>query len=71
MLTRLTAATPGWWLLITYIFFGIGLGAVNPAITNSAVSGMPLEQAGVAGRHRLDLAPGRSGPRRRRCRHGR
>ena len=28
--------------------FGIGMGMVNAPITNSAVSGMPREQAGVA-----------------------
>ncbi len=48
MLTRLSGATPVWWLLVSYTLFGIGLGMVNPAITNSAVAGMPLEQAGVA-----------------------
>jgi EmrB/QacA subfamily drug resistance transporter len=48
MLTRLTDTTPVWWLLVSYVLFGVGLGMVNPAITNSAVSGMPLEQAGVA-----------------------
>ena len=48
MLTRLTQTTPVWWLLISYVLFGMGLGMVNPAITNSAVTGMPLEQAGVA-----------------------
>ncbi len=48
MLTRLTQTTPVWWLLVSYVLFGVGLGMVNPAITNSAVTGMPLEQAGVA-----------------------
>ena len=48
LLTRLTLHTPLLLLLIAYGFFGIGLGMVNPAITNSAVSGMPLTQAGVA-----------------------
>jgi hypothetical protein len=28
--------------------FGLGFGAVNPPITNTAVSGMPPSQAGVA-----------------------
>jgi hypothetical protein len=28
--------------------FGLGFGAVNPPITNAAVSGMPPSQAGVA-----------------------
>jgi MFS family permease len=36
------------WLLAAYALFGVGLGMVNPAITNSAVAGMPLSQAGVA-----------------------
>jgi hypothetical protein len=31
------------------VIFGIGFGLVNAPITNSAVSGMPREQAGVAG----------------------
>jgi MFS family permease len=43
MLTRLAAGTPASWLAI-----GIGTGMVNPAITNTAVSGMPRSQAGVA-----------------------
>ncbi|MFC6598126.1 DHA2 family efflux MFS transporter permease subunit [Kitasatospora paranensis] len=48
LLTRLTAGTPGWLLLAAYLLFGIGFGLVNAPITNSAVSGMPLAQAGVA-----------------------
>jgi EmrB/QacA subfamily drug resistance transporter len=48
MLTRLSTITPVAWLLIAYALFGIGLGMINPAITNSAVAGMPLTQAGVA-----------------------
>ncbi len=48
MLTGLSAATPLPWLLTAYVFLGIGLGMVNPAISNSAVAGMPLSQAGVA-----------------------
>jgi hypothetical protein len=34
--------------MLAYVLFGIGLGMVNPAITNNAVAGMPLSQAGVA-----------------------
>jgi hypothetical protein len=34
--------------IAAYAFFGIGQGMVNPAITNSAVAGMPLSQTGVA-----------------------
>src|SRR4051794_16285848 len=48
MLTRLTATTAPPWLLAAYFVFGLGFGMVNPPITNTAVSGMPEEQAGVA-----------------------
>ncbi len=48
MLTRLAANTPIVLLLVAYALFGVGLGMVNPAITNNAVAGMPLSQAGVA-----------------------
>jgi len=34
--------------LAAYVIFGIGFGLVNPPITNTAVSGMPPAQAGVA-----------------------
>jgi EmrB/QacA subfamily drug resistance transporter len=42
------AATPLWVLLVAYGVYGIGFGLVNPPITNTAVSGMPRTQAGVA-----------------------
>ncbi|MGI8903306.1 MAG: MFS transporter [Solirubrobacteraceae bacterium] len=48
MLTRLSPATSTGYLLISYLIFGIGFGLVNPPITNTAVSGMPPSQAGVA-----------------------
>lgn len=48
MMTQLTSDTPLALLLVAYVFFGLGLGMVNPAITNNAVAGMPLAQAGVA-----------------------
>jgi EmrB/QacA subfamily drug resistance transporter len=48
MLTGLTQQTSPGWLLAAYTLFGVGLGMVNPAITDSAVAGMPLSQAGVA-----------------------
>jgi EmrB/QacA subfamily drug resistance transporter len=48
MLTRLTATTPTAWLIAAYVVFGIGFGLVNAPITNTAVSGMPRAQAGVA-----------------------
>jgi EmrB/QacA subfamily drug resistance transporter len=48
LLTGLSATTPRWWLVGAYVAFGFGFGMVNPPITNTAVSGMPPEQAGVA-----------------------
>jgi EmrB/QacA subfamily drug resistance transporter len=48
MLTGLAATTPTRSLLLAYLVFGFGFGMVNPPITNTAVSGMPGEQAGVA-----------------------
>jgi EmrB/QacA subfamily drug resistance transporter len=48
MLTGLTPTTPTAYLLVTYFLFGAGTGLMNPPITNTAVSGMPGEQAGVA-----------------------
>ncbi|MGH3398112.1 MAG: DHA2 family efflux MFS transporter permease subunit, partial [Streptosporangiaceae bacterium] len=48
MLTRLTATTPMAWLIASYVIFGVGFGLVNAPITNTAVSGMPRAQAGVA-----------------------
>jgi EmrB/QacA subfamily drug resistance transporter len=48
MLTGLTNSTSVAWLLVAYIVFGVGFGTVNAPITNTAVSGMPRDQAGVA-----------------------
>jgi EmrB/QacA subfamily drug resistance transporter len=48
MLTRLTATTPVPYLFAAYVIFGAGASIVNPPITNTAVSGMPSSQAGVA-----------------------
>ena len=48
MMTQLTATTPLPLLLLTYVIFGIGFGMVNAPITNTAVSGMPKAQAGLA-----------------------
>ncbi|MGW0081415.1 MFS transporter [Streptomyces sp. NPDC003393] len=42
------AETSDLTLLIGYLLFGIGFGFVNAPITNTAVSGMPRAQAGVA-----------------------
>ncbi|GAB2583142.1 MFS transporter [Dyella jejuensis] len=48
MLTNLDGNSAMSMLLLAYAIFGIGLGTVNPAIANTAVSGMPKSQAGVA-----------------------
>jgi hypothetical protein len=48
MLVGLSATTPFTWLFTAYVVFGIGFGFVNAPITNTAVSGMPRAQAGVA-----------------------
>jgi predicted MFS family arabinose efflux permease len=47
-LTRLEAGTPLVWILVSYGVFGVGFGFVNVPITDTAVSGMPRAQAGVA-----------------------
>ncbi|HWD75785.1 MAG TPA: MFS transporter [Solirubrobacteraceae bacterium] len=48
ILTQLTPHTPFAVLIVAYILFGLGSGMINPPITNTAVSGMPPSQAGVA-----------------------
>jgi EmrB/QacA subfamily drug resistance transporter len=48
MLTELTRTTSPGYLLAAYAIFGLGSGLVNPPITNTAISGMPPAQAGVA-----------------------
>ncbi len=48
ILTGLSATTPLALLVLAYAIFGIGFGLINPPITNTAVSGMPPSQAGVA-----------------------
>jgi EmrB/QacA subfamily drug resistance transporter len=48
MLTALGPATATPLLFGSYILFGVGMGFENPPITNTAVSGMPGSQAGVA-----------------------
>jgi EmrB/QacA subfamily drug resistance transporter len=47
-LLGLAPATSYARLAVAYALLGAGLGLVNPPITNSGVSGMPPEQAGVA-----------------------
>ena len=48
MLTQLSDATSLPYLLLSYVLFGIACGLVNAPISNTAVSGMPNSQAGVA-----------------------
>jgi EmrB/QacA subfamily drug resistance transporter len=48
LLTGLATSSPVWYILVAGLVFGTGMGWVNPPITNSAVSGMPRSQAGVA-----------------------
>jgi EmrB/QacA subfamily drug resistance transporter len=48
LLVRLGPHTSVGYLIASYVIFGIGLGFVNAPISNTAVSGMPIEQAGVA-----------------------
>jgi MFS family permease len=48
MLTVITPGTAAAYLLGAYFLFGLGVGMLNPPITNTAVSGMPPAQAGVA-----------------------
>ncbi|HEX5194616.1 MAG TPA: MFS transporter [Solirubrobacteraceae bacterium] len=48
LLTTLSPTTSVPLLLVAYLLFGLGSGMVNPPITNTAVTGMPPSQAGVA-----------------------
>jgi EmrB/QacA subfamily drug resistance transporter len=48
MLTQLSGTTSYVYLIGAYVLFGLGLGLINPPITNTAVSGMPSSMAGVA-----------------------
>src|SRR6185437_3801078 len=48
LLAGIGPATPVVQLVAIYVVFGFGFGLVNAPITNTAVSGMPREQAGVA-----------------------
>src|SRR5258705_5809572 len=48
LLSRLTAASGLAPLALAFVVFGAGGGLVNAPITYTAVSGMPVSQAGVA-----------------------
>jgi EmrB/QacA subfamily drug resistance transporter len=49
LLTQSTVSSSMYFLIVAYLLIGVGCGLVNAPITNTAVSGMPLDQAGVAG----------------------
>lgn len=48
LFTAMDAASSDALLYTAYVLFGIGFGFVNAPVTNTAVSGMPRTQAGVA-----------------------
>ena len=48
LLLTLDVDTPLLLVVAAYVVFGVGFGMLNAPITNTAVSGMPLAQAGVA-----------------------
>ena len=48
LLTALAQGTSIAYLLVAYGLFGVGVGAISAPITNTAVSGMPRSQAGLA-----------------------
>jgi MFS family permease len=48
LLIPLSAHTSWLLLSVAYALIGVGFGLVNPPITNTATSGMPRAQAGVA-----------------------
>ncbi|AIL32231.1 MFS transporter [Basilea psittacipulmonis] len=49
MLAHISMSTPLWWIVLAFTCLGVGSGAVNAPITNSAVSGMPRSKSGTAG----------------------
>lgn len=49
MLVRTSAETSTLYLAASYFVIGIGFGLVNAPISTTAMSGMPLDQSGVAG----------------------
>lgn len=49
LLIGLGSRTAVWYLIIAYLVFGAGAGLIAAPTTNTAMSGMPRDQAGVAG----------------------
>jgi EmrB/QacA subfamily drug resistance transporter len=48
LLAFMTAASPVWYVLLSCLVLGFGMGWVNAPVTNSAVAGMPRARAGTA-----------------------
>jgi EmrB/QacA subfamily drug resistance transporter len=48
VLLELAPYSSFWLLVASYVLLGLGFGLINPPITNTAVTGMPADQAGVA-----------------------
>ena len=48
LLAFLGAASPAWYVLLSCVVLGAGMGWVNAPVTNNAVSGMPRSRAGTA-----------------------
>ena len=48
LLTFLTATSPAWYVLLSCVVLGAGMGWVNAPVTNNAVAGMPRARAGTA-----------------------
>ena len=49
LLIGVSAHTAVWYLIVAYLLYGAGAGLVSAPITHTALSGMPRDQAGVAG----------------------
>ncbi|MGP0049515.1 MAG: MFS transporter [Solirubrobacteraceae bacterium] len=49
LLIGLSARTAVWYLIVAYLLYGTGAGMVSAPMTNTALSGMPRDQAGIAG----------------------
>jgi EmrB/QacA subfamily drug resistance transporter len=49
LLVGADGGTSVWYLVLAYVLFGAGFGLVGTPMTNTALSGMPRDQAGVAG----------------------
>jgi EmrB/QacA subfamily drug resistance transporter len=49
LMTGAGRGTSDWYLVLAYVLYGAGSGLVSTPITNTALSGLPRDQAGVAG----------------------